>query len=309
LFFGYKDPNNTKENIRAYQGWNAGSDKLNDDALIPAIKFFNNDKLSAIRVLLKNNANVNIKCDSERSALYWAVLYGHREVVKILLKYKASIHDTNKDKQITLLHITTDTQMMTLLFEAGVNINAPDDYGRTPLYKSVDTHKIETVEWLLSKGANIQCITKSGQSLLHAATSNIDIMKLLITKDIRIDTQDKNGKTALYKAVEEHRRNDSPAVIDLLLSAGARDLPITGNNQPQTALDLAKSRKNMDIEILLQKAEQKAIEKEKLYRALQNSYSMTTTFNNIQYRDTEDIINRYFYKSYIKNIYINIRIK
>jgi ankyrin repeat protein len=317
LFFGYKDPNNIEENIRAYKGWNADSNKLNEDALIPNIKTFSNDKLSAIRVLLKNNANVNIKCDSGCSALYWGVLKGHIEVVKILLKYNACIHDTNKNKT-PLLHAASK-EIIPLLLEAGADINAKDDRGYTVLYRRTLANDIKALELLLSKGADIQCITKYGQSLLHAATSRIDIMKLLIEKGIKVDTQDNNGKTPLYKCVEEHIHaykraavelllsagadihcinNDGESLlhaaiftidimellivkgirldtqdnngktalyksveenryghmhntIEVLLSAGARDLPIKDNNQPRTALDLAKSINYSHIETLL----------------------------------------------------------
>jgi len=81
-------------------------------------------------------------------------------------------------------------------------INITDKDGDTLLHFAVREGKKEVVEWLISKGADVNARGIMGFMPLHlAATLNHrDIMDLLIKKGADINAEDNNGKTPLYYA-------------------------------------------------------------------------------------------------------------
>lgn len=83
-----------------------------------------------------------------------ATFYNHLDICKILFEYKA---DPNKGNRINItpLHIAKTDSMMTLLLDAGANINATSANGHTPLSSAMYKYEFEKVRFLLKRGAYI----------------------------------------------------------------------------------------------------------------------------------------------------------
>ncbi|WP_341815349.1 ankyrin repeat domain-containing protein [Wolbachia endosymbiont (group B) of Aricia artaxerxes] len=172
------------------------------------------DKLSVVEFLFNNNANINAKDVYGNTPLHVAAQYSSSlEIVKFLL-----------DKDIS-------------------GINNITNNGWTPLHVAIQGNKLNTVELLLGRGADIEVRDIYNQTSLDLATRKgyLDIAgilkqvqldrklltivesdgfneaKGLIAQGANIDTNDKNGNTLLYSAAEIGDLN----LVKLLLDNGA----------------------------------------------------------------------------------------
>lgn len=75
------------------------------------------------------------------------------------------------------------------------------------------------VDYLLKKGAAVDTVDTSGNTVLSIGAGNGDMsmVELALKSGARVDREDKIGRTALFWAVE----SGNPEVVDTLLKAGA----------------------------------------------------------------------------------------
>jgi ankyrin repeat protein len=95
------------------------------------------------------------------------------------------------------------------------------NYGRGPLHYAVIYGRREAVEFLLSKGAEIDMMDADhGRTPLHYAsiTGHADIVEILFRKGVNLNEGDKYGWTPLHHSAI----NGNSDIIDLLLSKGAK---------------------------------------------------------------------------------------
>lgn len=93
---------------------------------------------------------------------------------------------------------------------------------------------------LLNNGANINILTKKGQSVLHLAAEKGDesILAFLIENGANLNIMDKSGKTALHISAE----NGHELATDMLIKSGAVVDVIDYSNQKP--IDYAISGRN-----------------------------------------------------------------
>ena len=133
------------------------------------------------------------------------------------------------------------------MIEKGANVNAEDNYGKTPLlWASRNGHK-GIVELLIDNGANIEARNEYGYTplLLASYRGHIKIVKLLIDNGADLNAKDNYGWTTLILA----SRIGYIDIVKLLIDNGA-DIEAK-NNYGYTPLLLASYRGNTEIVKLL----------------------------------------------------------
>lgn len=106
-----------------------------------------------------------------------------------------------------------------LLIAIGADVNAKDSTGGVPLaYAS----SLDLVKLLIDKGADVHALDNSGNTLLfsgrHLQTDKAAIYKLLISKGVDINQQNKYGLTAFSNADFTYNLD----VAELFLTSGAK---------------------------------------------------------------------------------------
>ncbi|XP_047707993.1 ankyrin repeat domain-containing protein 23 isoform X1 [Prionailurus viverrinus] len=124
-----------------------------------------------------------------RTALHWACLKGHSQLVNKLL-------------------------------EAGATVDARDLLDRTPVFWACRGGHLDILKQLLNQGAQVNARDKIWSTPLHVAvrTKHCDCLEHLIACGAHIDAQDKEGDTALHEAV----RHGHYKAMKVLLLYGAK---------------------------------------------------------------------------------------
>ena len=153
--------------------------------------------VAAIRKLLQERVDVNVRQPDGATALHWAI---HRD----------------------------DLETARLLVRAGARADAANDYGMTPLLLACTNGSAAAVDLLLEAGANPNLALPSGQTPLMTAakTGNVGVVKTLIGRGAAVHAKEgTQNQTALMWAVSEKHAE----VARVLIEAGA-DVRARANN-------------------------------------------------------------------------------
>lgn len=182
-----------------------------------------NGSVSGLRAALKEGADINYQCQNNRnktalmiacdngdyhmakfliqkgcnlelkeafdgySALMKAVIMGDLKMVTFLVDSGAKLNTQTGERQ-TVIHIAAHfefTEILDVLLNKKIDQLEKKDYeGNTPLILASISNKSKSVAKLLDAGANIDAITKAGQTaLMVAALHNcLDTAKLLLDR-------------------------------------------------------------------------------------------------------------------------------
>lgn len=144
-----------------------------------------------LELLLKAGLDPNVDAEGE-PLLSRCVSYGSSELAVVLVNYGANIFYVNERNQ-TYLHRTRDAILTQALIEKGLDVNALDGKGRTPVECCSNT---KSVEMLVSAGASISKLSMHH----HAVLSSIFLTKKLIDeKQANFSSFNNEGKTPLRK--------------------------------------------------------------------------------------------------------------
>ena len=89
------------------------------------------------------------------------------------------------------------------LISSGANVNAKNNLGRTALHLAAILGKCESAELLIGGGADVNAKDKcAGRTALHYAASqgHQEIVELLISSDAEVNSRDLSSRTPLYWA-------------------------------------------------------------------------------------------------------------
>jgi ankyrin repeat protein len=110
----------------------------------------------------------------------------------------------NLNKELLLAVDMGYFEMVLDLIQKGVDVNARDEYGRTPLMLTSEIGHTEIAEFLIQKGADINARDADGwTSLMHASRNgNMQIAKLFIQHNADVNAKEIDGRTPLMIALE-----------------------------------------------------------------------------------------------------------
>jgi len=156
-----------------------------------------------------------------------------------------------KDNRLLVACENSKKFHVTWLLRLGANIEATDEYGRSPLMIACCKNNKEIVELLLKNGANIEAKGNHNHTPLFYAcyNNNKEIIELLLKNGANIEAADTHGLTPLIYAC---CRNNNKEGVTLLLEKGA-NIEAT-DNCGRTPLIYACYKNNKEIvELLLEK--------------------------------------------------------
>tara|TARA_B100001173_G_scaffold38943_1_gene30243 strand:- start:1269 stop:1811 length:543 start_codon:yes stop_codon:yes gene_type:complete len=97
----------------------------------------------------------------------------------VITKFQARFRGRQlRNKQLRQAVLNRDIPLMNWLITNGVNVNAQNRDGYTPLHIAVRAGNIDIVDKLLAKGANVNVTDNMGRTALHLA-ENTDYLGML----------------------------------------------------------------------------------------------------------------------------------
>uniref|UniRef100_A0AAY4ASG0 Ion transport domain-containing protein n=1 Tax=Denticeps clupeoides TaxID=299321 RepID=A0AAY4ASG0_9TELE len=170
----------------------------------------------AMEVILKwgeevgynNECQINYLDKSKSSPLHLAVRGGNIEVIKLCILKGAKIDQKQCDKSTALHFACTQgaIEAVRLMVSSYSNveeiINIRDGANQTPLHRATIFDHADLAEYLISKGADIDCVDCKGLSPLLVATScgAWKTVAFLLSKGANMKTKDKEGRNFLHLA-------------------------------------------------------------------------------------------------------------
>ena len=120
-------------------------------------------------------------------------------------------------------------ELVIWLIEQGLDINIPDYYGATPLYRQAILGR-DTVKLLLELGADIEKPNNYGDTPLHMAAEffHPKTVKFLIDKGANVNVENDMGRTPLASVLMVCRGiyiAQTAEIASMLLDAGAKKTP------------------------------------------------------------------------------------
>ena len=225
----------------------SGSAAARDTPLIQAAR---TQDTQAVRILLRENVDVNATEADGATALLWAAQWNDRETADLLLRAGADVNIANQygATPLWLACLNGSAQMTAALLSAGANPSLPLASGETPLMTASYTGNVEVVRALLEHGANVGTTESDHRQtalMWSLAEGHTDVARLLIDRGADIHARSRDGFTPLLFAV---RAGDAEAVRLLLAyGASANETADDGSN----ALLVATHRGHVGVAKLL----------------------------------------------------------
>jgi ankyrin repeat protein len=178
--------------------------------------------------------------------LQLAVLYGHGDIVRLLLENGAQASEALYDLSLLSLAISKGYyDIVALLLENGANVQTRNDgSGRGPLSLAILNGRLDVIELLLDYGAKADRIDEDGETPLSLAVlkKQENILSLLLEsgdEDVpesrpEVDVRNGKGTTPLHMAVLDG--NEGMATLLLAAGASVNSLDITGRTPLMSAV-------------------------------------------------------------------------
>jgi Ankyrin repeats (3 copies)/Ankyrin repeats (many copies) len=236
-----------------------------------------NGNLALVQSIVEKNCAIDAQNNTitARTALHYAVDYGHKEIVEWLICNGATVDKTDKWRQ-TALHVAVESNKQEIadhLIKNNACVNARDKWKRTPLHKAAAAGYTGVVKQLLDNNAAIDAQDISGLTALHYAADNnrVEALQCLLNGGANVNIQDKKGKTALHYATKE---NKYLSIFRSLLWGGATSTITDKQGNTALGIDNYQEPRTQILDRYSQLAEQ-----------VERTRSLQTLIDIIQYGD------------------------
>ncbi|KAF8441155.1 ankyrin repeat-containing domain protein [Terfezia claveryi] len=211
--------------------------------------------MTAVQLLLKKGADVNITGGQYGTALIAAICCGHKDILQLLLKKGADVNITGGKYRTALIAAAYRERkdIVQLLLEKGADVNITGGkYGTALIVAAAISHykSRDIVQLLLKKGADVNITGgEYGTALIAAANCGYkDIVQLLLKKGADVNITGGEHGTALIAAANRGQKN----IVQLLLEKGA-DVNIPGSKHGPALTAAANSGDKDIVQLLLEK--------------------------------------------------------
>ena len=180
-----------------------------------------NDDLDALSTLVKT-ADVHVATSLKMTPLHYAALYGSPAAVDLLLRAGLDVNAEDSTGSTPLIYGAYDERKARLLVEAHANANAANHLGQTPLLIASSANGNDgTVKYLIAHGAKVDTANTFGITPVIAAGGfgGDETVRVLLEHGANVQAKDKADYTALWNVYGYE--SGSPASVNLLLKHGA----------------------------------------------------------------------------------------
>lgn len=174
-----------------------------------------------VREFIKAGANINNQDASGWTPLMYAAHHGRTEIVEELIKAQANVQLRLKDGWTVLMLAASKGHLESVkqLIKAGANLECVTKYGSTAFMIAAANDRLDVLRELATAGANIHATKPNKESAIHLAAYNgsMNCMKELLDMGFDIESKDNSGCTPLMEAA----RGDKPHMVEYLIKCGA----------------------------------------------------------------------------------------
>ncbi|WP_353271055.1 ankyrin repeat domain-containing protein [Wolbachia endosymbiont (group A) of Alloplasta piceator] len=210
------------------------------------------NSVNVAQLLLSIGADIDIRGDQNWTPLHYAVSAGQYDMVRFLVDQGASIlaKDNNVKTPLRIVNELGNTEVANFL-RAKL-----DKY----LFSAIERKDIRKVSDFLDGGANIEAKGINNQTPLCVASckGNLYVLKLLLSRNAKVNVQDDSRKTPLHYAAREGHSD----VAELLLGRGTMIDAEDCFGMAPLHYAAYHNRKNMVSFLIKQDAKIEAVDKE-----------------------------------------------
>ncbi|KAH0847329.1 hypothetical protein AYO21_03759 [Fonsecaea monophora] len=173
---------------------------------------------SLVRVLLEYRVNVNIQDQNGRTAVWWAAAYGQTAILELLLEKGADLQIRSKTGESALMKAVNNGHVETtrlLLRHQPAALSDPDISARL-LGLATDNTDSAMVSLLIEEGVDCTQTLPSGRTVLSWAAKNgcLDVLKIMNSRGVDLEAPcDQQGLTTLDLAFERGHKD----VVEFLM--------------------------------------------------------------------------------------------
>jgi ankyrin repeat protein len=159
------------------------------------------NKKEVAELLLKRGICVDFESDNKETAFFVACATDSIDIVKLLIKYNASIYKKPRWNETPLHNACKNSgniEIINLLLDSGINIDAVGNPYHTALSYACWNGNLEVAQFLLDKGAN--CNIENSNNPLHSASvqGHTKIIELLMNHGMDVNIVNKRNNWTAY---------------------------------------------------------------------------------------------------------------
>ena len=150
-----------------------------------------------IKLLINNGANIESRGECGTTVFHEACRTGRFDLVKLFLQYGADPYTKDEENRTSLHHaaVGNNLDIVEFLLQIGLEVDAVNNFGCTPLFHLAQNEKqdrLEMLEFLVEKGADINARNKNYDTALHIAATLecLNVLELLL--ELKADTTVRN---------------------------------------------------------------------------------------------------------------------
>jgi len=162
-------------------------------------------------------------------------------------------YDRRSFKKPALSFYEIPLELMDWLIAQGADINARDEYERTPLHYHAQVNNVEKVALLLERGADIEAQDKYKNTPLHFAEYNAKVAQLFIQKGADIKAKDNMGHNVMERMLARLSNGylvKAAKAAEVYLKAGLKPSKFAKEQVTRVGEDFEFHRNNFNPEYL-----------------------------------------------------------
>ena len=205
-----------------------------DGEILPLHRAAEQGRDQIVQILLDHGASTEKRDKFKRTPIFAAAQRNHRKTLRLLLQAGADVNVRDENNQNVLLRLASEaseksikwgTEIIEILLNTSIDLEATDAEGRTVLLWAAATGKERMIHLLLTRSpgakANVHATNNRGKTALHLAaeskTERLALVEILLDNDANVSARSDGGWTPLLNAAERGHAN----IVSLLLRSGA----------------------------------------------------------------------------------------